>query len=437
MAYAEKVYKVRKGVQTKQFTWRCRYLRPDGKWGSQPGFATKKLAEEWGEAQETAMREGRWIDPNLSSKKFGTFAKDRWMKAQAVRGRTTMNQWERLEAHILPEWEHTPLIAFNWFDVEAWARKVAKTAARSTVKDCVQLMARILNGAVDAKHLAVNPLAGRRLTGLPADTAKKKPDEERWATPEVVLQLSRRLGPAYGMHILTTAFTGLRWEELVGLHRRNALLTRKQRHDGGVFSCPILRVDEEEGALAEYYVRNEEGKRKIFRGLEPPKNGPSARDVDLPPFLAQLMKEHLKEWKYDFVFCTPTGKWWWRSEWFRIIRPAADGREARPKARGTALKEKWEPIMPGLTMRDLRHTHDTWQEQIDVRPVLGYEQMGHKYPGIKGTYRHPTPTMRQERLDGLQKLYERAMGNLGWGSVWERTESPKSLLNDLPGETSE
>ncbi|WP_344089116.1 hypothetical protein, partial [Luedemannella helvata] len=175
MAYAEKVYKVRNGKQTKQFTWRCRYLRPDEKWGSRPGFPTKKLAEEWGEAQETAMREGRWIDPNLSAKKFGVFTKDTWMKAQAVRGRTTMNQWERLEAHILPEWEHTPLIAFNWFDVEAWARKVAKTAARSTVKDCVQLMARILNGAVDAKHLAVNPLAGRRLTGMPADTAKKKP----------------------------------------------------------------------------------------------------------------------------------------------------------------------------------------------------------------------------------------------------------------------
>ncbi|MGW9262501.1 hypothetical protein ACWGRA_31205 [Streptomyces albidoflavus] len=52
MAFAEKVYKVRNGKQTKQFTWRSRYKKPDGTWGSEPGFATKKLAEEWGDEQE-------------------------------------------------------------------------------------------------------------------------------------------------------------------------------------------------------------------------------------------------------------------------------------------------------------------------------------------------------------------------------------------------
>jgi integrase len=83
------------------------------------------------------------------------------------------------------------------------------------------------------------------------------------------------------------------------------------------------------------------------------------------------------------------------------------------------VKEAWEPIMPGLTMRDLRHTHDTYQAQIDVRPRLAFEQMGHKYPGIKGVYQHPTPEMRRQRLDGLQRIYERALGNLGWESTWE------------------
>ncbi len=416
MAYAERVYKVRNGKQTKQFTWRCRYKRPDGTWGSQPGFPTKKTAEEWGDEQEAAIREGRWVDPELSRKKFGTFVRE-WMAVQKPRGRTTMNRWERLEAHILPRWEHAALIDITWFEVEAWARTL--TCARSTTRDCVQLMARIMNGAVDARHLTVNPLAGRRLTGLPADPAPRRADEERWATVEDVLLLSRRLGPLYGLHVLTAAFTGLRWEELAGLHRDNTLLERRQRHDGGVFTCPVIRVHKETGALAEYYVRDEEGKRRIFRGLEPPKNEKSARDIDLPPFLAEALGKHLAGWEHAFVFTTRSGKWWWRSEWFRIIRPAADGRDARPTARGSAVKERWEPIHPGLTMRDLRHTHDTWQEQIGVRPVLGYEQMGHKYPGIKGTYRHPTPSMRQERLDGLQGLCERGMKNLGWESVWE------------------
>jgi len=418
MAHAEKVFKVRNGKKTTKYTWRSRYKKPDGSWGSEPGFPTRKLAEEWGERQEVAIAEGRWVDPELSRKKFGVFAAE-WMKAQKPRGRTVMNRWERLDAHILPKWKDTSLIGINWFEVEAWARELALTTARSTVRDCVQLMGRIINGAVDARHLTVNPLAGRRLTGLPADTVKRKSDEEQVAEPEVVLQLARRLGPVYGLHVVTDAWTGLRWEELVGLHRRNALLTRRQRHDGGVFTCPILRVDEDEGALAEYYKRDEEGKRYTFRGLEPPKNEKSARDVDLPPFLALLLEKHLADWPHEFVFTTLTGKWWWRSHWWSVLRPAADGREERPKGRGRPASPAWEPLMKGLTMRDLRHTHDSWQEQIDVRPVLGYEQMGHKYPGIKGTYRHPTPPMRQARLEGLQQIYERAMRNLGWESIWE------------------
>jgi integrase len=418
VAYAEKVFKVRNGKKTKQFTWRARYKKPDGTWGSEPGFPTKRLAEDWGEQQEAAIREGRWVDPDLARTKFGAFVAE-WMEAQKPRGRTTMNRWERLETHILPKWRDTPLIALNWFDVEAWARMLALTVARSTVRDCVQLMSRIVNGAVDKRYLTVNPLAGRRLTGLPADIVEKKSDEDQVAEPEVVLQLARRLGPVYGLHVIAAAWTGLRWEELAGLHRRNTLLVRKQKHDGGVFTCPIIRIDKSDGALAEYYVRDEEGKRRTYRALEPPKNAKSARDVDLPPFLAQLLEKHLADWPHDFVFTTKTGKWWWRSYWFEVLRPAADGRDEREPGRGRPSSPEWEPIAPGLTMRDLRHTHDSWQEQIGVAPVLGYEQMGHKYPGIKGTYRHPTPPMRKQRLEGLQELYERAMRNLGWESIWE------------------
>jgi integrase len=103
------------------------------------------------------------------------------------------------------------------------------------------------------------------------------------------------------------------------------------------------------------------------------------------------------------------------------MRPAADGRAARPKARGTALKEGWEPIAPGLTMRALRHTHDTWQSEDDVNPVLAHEQSGHKYPGIKGTYQHPTPTMRKHRLEAFERRYGRAMQVLGWKDLWEQS----------------
>lgn len=411
MAYAEKVYKVKDGKKTTKFTWRSRYKRPDGTWGSEPGFPTKGTAEKWGEEQEAAIRAGRWIDPELTRKTFGAFA-DQWMAAQQPRGQTVMNRRERLNQTILPRWRDTPLIGITWFEVEAWARTL--TCAHVTTKICVRLMSQILTGAVDARHLAVNPLHARRLKGLPAATANKRKtqDEDMWARPEEVLQMARRMGAVDGLLVLSTAFLGFRVEEALGLHRRNALLTRSQQHDDGLFTCPTVRIDGDVGALVEYYRYGDDGRRIKFRGLEPLKNQPSARDIDIPPFLAELLAARLKDWPHDFVFARSDGTWWPRNTLTGLIRKVADGRK---RSRG----EPWEPIKPGLTMRDLRHSHDTYQAQIGVKPVLAFEQAGHKYPGIKGTYQHATPAMRQERLDGLQELYVRALGNLGWESVWE------------------
>ncbi|MFF3619988.1 hypothetical protein [Streptomyces sp. NPDC002467] len=424
MAWAEKVYKVRNGKQTTKFTWRARWTKPDGKPGSWPGFPTKKTAEEYGEKQEAAIRAGRYIDPALQQTKFGVFAR-RWMKAKPKRGATVAKRWNLLEQHIFPKWEHIPLIDITWFDVDDW--QLALPCQSVTAGHAVSLMSSIMTGAVDARHLEVNPLFGRRRT-LPtgSTTAKpKKSDEEKWAPPEVVLQMARRLGPAVGLHVLTTAFTGLGWGESAALHRDNVLRTRRQAHDGGWFECPIIRVDEEVGELAEYEGRDEDGKKTgLVLRLEAPKNGNRARDIDIPPFLATLLEQHMKVWPHPYIFCTPSGVFWRRSNFTRAqIRPAADGRKALEVTRGRAEREAWEPIMPGLTMRDLRHTHDTYQDQLGVKASLAYDQAGHLRPGIKRIYQHPTPDMRLERLKGLQGIYARAMGNLKWTEIWP--EAPK------------
>ncbi|MCX4543839.1 hypothetical protein [Streptomyces sp. NBC_01565] len=419
MAWAEKVYKVRNGKQTTKYTWRARWTKPDGKPGSEPGFETKKLAEKYGEKQEAAIEAGRWIDPAKQRVKFGVFAK-RWMKAKPKRGATIAKRWNLLEQHILPKWEHTSLIDITWFDVDDW--QLALPCDSVTAGHAVSLMSSIMTGAVDARHLEVNPLFGRRRT-LPTGVAAarpKKTEEEKWAPPEVVLQLARRLGPAVGLHVLTTAFTGLGWGEGAALHRDNVLRTRQQAHDGGWFECPIIRVDPEVGELAEYEGRDEDGgKTGLVLQLEPPKNGNRARDIDVPPFLAALLKRHLEVWPHEYVFCTPSGVFWRRSNFTRAnIRPAADGRPALEVTRGRAARAGWEPIMKGLTMRDLRHTHDTYQDQLGVKASLAYDQAGHLRPGIKRIYQHPTPEMRAERLKGLQGIYERAMGNLKWAEIW-------------------
>lgn len=419
MAYAEKRISTAKGSKGK-VTWRSRYKKPDGTWGSEPGFPTKKTAENWGDEQEAAIRAGRWIDPGKARTPFGAWARE-WMTTQSPRGATIDDRWGNLQRHILPRWETTPLCDINWFDTETWSHTLA--AAETVISNILTLMSQIMNGAVDAKYITVNPLSGRRrrkttCTRTPQGP-RKQADEDKWATPEVVLQLAQRLGPRTGLHVLTTAWTGLRSGESLGLNRCNTLLRRRQAHEGGYFECPVIRVHPEVGTLAEYTEREPDGTRKkAVRVIEPPKNRASVRDIDLPPFLAELLEKHLANWPYDYVFCRKDGDWWWRSGWTRVLRPAADGRPHRKAAGGAPERVAWDPIMPGLTMRDLRHTHDTWQSEDNVNPVLAHEQAGHKYPGIKGTYQHPTPAMRLHRLEAFESRYWRAMHNLGIKELW-------------------
>jgi integrase len=425
VAYAEKVFKVRDGKQTKQYTWRARYKKPDGTWGSEPGFPTKVTAEAWGEEQEAAIRAGRWLDPSLARKHFGVWARE-WMKAKgARRGKTVDGWWELLERVILPKWEHVPLMQINWFDVDAWAGQLQLSDAR--IDHSLTLMSSMLTGAVDAKHIATNPIFGRRRTGKGSPAAvkrkRKTKHEEMWAPPEIVIQLAQRMGPAKGLHILTTAFTGLRFGEGLGLHREDVLRTRVQSYRGGVFTCPILRVHQE---YAEYTKRDEDGERiGLVKELEPLKNEFSVRDIDVPPFLARLLGHHLADWPHQLVFCQPNGGPWWAGNWARQLRPAADGRPERLKRQGASYRAAWAPIMRGLDLRALRHTHDTYQDQIGVRPALAHEQAGHRRPGIKGVYQHPTPAMRQERLDGLEAIYWEGMRSLGLKTLWDRVDLQK------------
>lgn len=428
MAYAEKVYKVRGGQKTKQFTWRVKYKAPDGHVPaelSKSGFATKKLAEEWGNEQERLIREGTWIDPSKATVTFGEFARI-FMASRKKRGATGSTRWDKLERNILPRWDGVPLRKISWFDVDSWQQTMGlEDVSRG---HCVSLMSTIMTAAVDAGYVTVNPLYGRRRTKETAGEAGwQKPPKilrDGGARPEDAVLLAERLGPAIGVHVLTTAFCGLRWGEGLGLHRDNTLLTRRQPWGSGVFECPILRIKEE---FAEYQDRDEHGNKKGYvLQLEPTKNDGSTRDVDVPPFLALLLRYHLADWPHDRIFSTRSGIPWRRGNWSRTFRPACDGRDAREKRQGVSYRAAWEPILPGLDMRALRALHDTLQSEIGVKEPLAFEAAGHRRPGIKRHYQKPTPAMRAERLDGLEETFQRATRNVGLRTLWGRVDLRKA-----------
>lgn len=435
MAYAEKVYKVRNGKTTKLFTWRACYKKPDGGKGTRPGFATRKLAEAWGDEQEAAMRAGSWVDPAKLGTPFGEWV-EIWKQANSPRPGTATKRRHLLNSLLLPAWKHTPLSEVNnVFTVKAWATRAVQGHDAVTVGHARSLLSSILTGAEDAGYIVANKLYGRKIAvaGGKEESADR---EEVWVQPDGAFRLYERLGGVHGLMVLADCYLGMRWGELAGLHKDNCLLKRADRIDGKPFVRHVMRIDPKVGALHEdEFELDEEGlatweaaedarlaasiekgwkanRRKVPKAevrlyLGAPKNKYSAREIDVPTFLVPLLAEHIEGWKSDHPFTTPSGDFWRRGNFGRALRPAADGRKAIGRKRGFAGREAWEPIAKGFTMRGARHTHDTWMKDDRVDRALRFLTMGWVPKDIEGTYEHVTPEMRKHRLDALEARWVR------------------------------
>lgn len=194
-------------------------------------------------------------------------------------------------------------------------------------------------------------------------------------------------GASDGLLIVTAAWTGARWGELVGLQRRNVHL------DDGLFL-----VDSTIGAL------HESSSSGLWLG--PPKSGTSVRTIRLPPFLVDLLRVHLAGHDNPIVFPSATGTWHRRSDFCRrVMRPAADGNLNAPHRRVRVY-----PVKPGLTFHGFRHGHKTWMTDDQVPDVAQAARLGHILEDrMRQLYTHVAYEMEQRLLDALQSRYTTAL----------------------------
>ena len=125
------------------------------------------------------------------------------------------------------------------------------------------------------------------------------------ATPEQVRRIADRMPDLHTRTlVLAAAYTGMRFGELTGLTRTHTHLDHANIHVSG-----------DTGTLHE--IGGD-------RYLGPPKTPAAVRDITLPPFLTDGLDRLLRAHPYETVFCTPTGRWMWRSTFTaRTWRPAA------------------------------------------------------------------------------------------------------------------
>ncbi|HWM03371.1 MAG TPA: hypothetical protein VNP92_13645 [Actinophytocola sp.] len=154
------------------------------------------------------------------------------------------------------------------------------------------------------------------------------------------------------MLIITAAYTGLRWGELVGLQ-----WSRVDLDDGTV------KVDAKVGALHEANGHLE---------LGPPKTVASVRTVHRPPFLVDLLAEHRgRHPQVRYVFTA--------SEGVGIGGRTSGAGSGCPRSTATrdAAGRQSRPICTSTIFG----THKTWMIEDEVPEVLQHNRLGHKFGG--------------------------------------------------------
>lgn len=456
MAYAEKY-----GTKGK---YRARYLKPDGSYGSEPGFTTAKKAREWGTLEEAKIRRqpGDWVDPKATKEKLGDWV-ERWWESIHLAETTTANYGTKLRSHILPAFGNWEVGKISPLEVSKWEIRMRKIGyAHSTVMGARALLHTIFEDAIAEGLVGGNPVKSQRKRGQDYEAAEGTA-ESLWATPLQVLLIAERCAVMSGRDedavlVLQMAYCGMRWAESIGMEKPDCQVRLHRR----------IRVH--------WHIPEVSG--KCFRRQTKTRAG--RRDIDVPPFLAGLLEQQSAATKANFCGCThqehpneyvylgPKRGHHRRSNFGeRIFRPAADGetparsgrsqagmRPAMPvlvdagrypgtrvqqlpyavagepwimptgrgqlrrsqldeRGRHVALDDmplaSWLPIVEGLTPHDLRHSHRVWLDQARIPDVARDERMGHVPKGMDGIYGHVSEQMRTEIKDLLEGLFQESL----------------------------
>lgn len=375
-------------------SWRVRYPKDDGGFGTITGFTSKKTAEAKAAEIEADQRRGTFLDPDAGKLSLAEWSVT-WFDALDVAD-TTAEQYRSLARnHIIPRWGTSRLDAISGLAVHTWAKKLrADGYAVSTVATITKIMSMMLADAADERLIPANPIRPRRRGKRRRGKRRHQPrSERRWATPEQTLTIAAQAAALVGdwaaVLIITAAWTGARWGELAGLRRVNTHL------DDGA-----LIIDPDTGALHEVGGRLE---------LGPPKTAESARTISLPPFLIDLLRHHLGTHDHPHVFVTAENELLRRSNFARrAMRPATDGNLHRTRPR-----LRVQPVVPELTFHGFRHSHKTWMIADGIPDVAQARRLGHKIPDkIQDIYSHVAPEVETRLLTALQCRWTTALNSL-------------------------
>ncbi|MGW6259239.1 tyrosine-type recombinase/integrase [Streptomyces sp. NPDC055085] len=370
--------------------FQARYLGPDGQLRPAPEtFRTKKDADDWLADKQTEMRRGDWHDPDAGKVLFGVYAAA-WIRERELTATTRQLYGSLLRHHLEPDFGGLNVAEITPPRVRSWrADKLTAGIGPATVAKAYALLRAIMGTAVADQMIRRNPCT---IKGASTVHTPERPT----ATVQEVYALAGAIQLRYRALVLMAGFLGLRWGELIGLHRRDIDLENR--------SVRVRR------AVAELF----NGQREI----KAPKSAAGKRTVAIPTVIVSDLRDHLA----------------------RFAEPGADGRVFIGAKGATPRRNHFHRLwqracsdagINGLHFHDLRHTGNTLAASTGASTRELMSRMGHSTARAALIYQHASADRDRLIADAVSGLVKK--GRKSAGKAKKKARKPKGHAGGTEG----
>jgi integrase len=360
------------------------YQRKDGRWVASITLENRKRKQFYGKTRKEVQEKLRVA---LNEQRLGTLATgpqqtlkqylEYWLEdvhKPAIRLSSYMQYRGILDKHIFPLLGHIQVQKLTPQQVQSfYARKEKEGLALGTIRTIHAVLHNALSHAV-----SIN-LVSRNVSDVVNPPRLVKHERHPLTIEQAQKLLQHVQGYSLEGLITVALATGMRRGELLGLRWQDIHFDTK--------SLQIQRTI------------SRQRKKGIVESE--PKTSRGRRNIILPPFAIEALKEHRTRqlevrlkvgsaWEEsNFVFCNGHGGFLEPSQLHMMFR--------------NLLKEA---DLPQIRFHDLRHSAATIMLTMGVHPKVVQELLGHSSISLTlDTYSHVLPSMQQEAMDKLNGLF--------------------------------
>ncbi|HEY0951711.1 site-specific integrase [Nocardioides sp.] len=283
--------------------WRARYRDDAGREHARH-FERKVDAQAWLDEQTARMVRGEWADPRAGRELLSAYAA-RWQSIQVSSPGTARIIDNALRIHIVPRLGSQRLAYIRRSDVQAFVKWLesrelrpatesgpARTLSAGSVRNIYEVLARVMDAAVEDRVIAISPC---RRIALP----KGHDDEVEVPTLEEVDRVRDALPERWQALPVVLAGSGLRVGELLGLRPSDVDFLRRS-----------IRVERQ---------------RLQTDQIAPLKSRASRRSVPVGQVVIDALAAHLASYPAteDALFTDELGKPLTYRRWKRLVSDAA------------------------------------------------------------------------------------------------------------------